>query len=157
MCMSNPANVAIIPCGHLCVCKTCAAMPVLKACPICRGVMSGTLRVFGCSQTPVTETPVMVPSTRYFLDFTVSRGDDDAASVNGHRFGKGYHRCEIDPDERLTIEACGVAHVTIQQLVRFDTETCTMETCRGRFLTRETAFRNLSCRIPLGFGDWVGK
>ncbi|XP_012677467.1 baculoviral IAP repeat-containing protein 2 isoform X1 [Clupea harengus] len=44
VCMDKEVNIVFIPCGHLVVCKECA--PSLRKCPICRGVVKGTVRTF---------------------------------------------------------------------------------------------------------------
>lgn len=42
VCMDNKHDVVIVPCGHFCVCKSCAEniLKTTKKCPICRGTMS---------------------------------------------------------------------------------------------------------------------
>jgi hypothetical protein len=44
VCLERRAQVAVIPCGHVCLCAECAQQQVL--CPICRAHVCGTLRVF---------------------------------------------------------------------------------------------------------------
>uniref|UniRef100_A0A674A111 RING-type E3 ubiquitin transferase n=1 Tax=Salmo trutta TaxID=8032 RepID=A0A674A111_SALTR len=44
VCMDKEVNMVFIPCGHLVVCKDCA--PSLRKCPICRGLVKGTVRTF---------------------------------------------------------------------------------------------------------------
>ncbi|KAG7217265.1 hypothetical protein INR49_027809 [Caranx melampygus] len=44
VCMDKEVNIVFIPCGHLVVCKECA--PSLRKCPICRGLVKGTVRTF---------------------------------------------------------------------------------------------------------------
>ena len=44
VCFDAPVNVLLIPCKHLVVCETCAAL--IKTCPVCRGRVSETLRVY---------------------------------------------------------------------------------------------------------------
>ncbi|KAK6305840.1 hypothetical protein J4Q44_G00246200 [Coregonus suidteri] len=44
VCMDKEVNMVFIPCGHLVVCKECA--PSLRKCPICRGLVKGTVRTF---------------------------------------------------------------------------------------------------------------
>lgn len=44
VCMDKEVNIVFIPCGHLVVCKECA--PSLRKCPICRGMVKGTVRTF---------------------------------------------------------------------------------------------------------------
>ncbi|KAM9321017.1 baculoviral IAP repeat-containing protein 2 [Gastrophryne carolinensis] len=44
ICMDQEVSIVFIPCGHLAVCKDCA--PSLRKCPICRGIIKGTVRTF---------------------------------------------------------------------------------------------------------------
>ncbi|XP_055971072.1 baculoviral IAP repeat-containing protein 3-like isoform X1 [Sorex fumeus] len=44
VCMDKEVSIVFIPCGHLVVCKDCA--PALRKCPICRGIIKGTVRTF---------------------------------------------------------------------------------------------------------------
>ncbi|XP_075054892.1 baculoviral IAP repeat-containing protein 2 [Mixophyes fleayi] len=44
ICMDQEVSIVFIPCGHLVVCKDCA--PSLRKCPICRGIIKGTVRTF---------------------------------------------------------------------------------------------------------------
>jgi hypothetical protein len=44
ICFSEPPNVAFDPCGHLCVCKSCAA--ALSSCPLCRASIAKRLRIY---------------------------------------------------------------------------------------------------------------
>ncbi|XP_006013512.1 baculoviral IAP repeat-containing protein 2 [Latimeria chalumnae] len=44
VCMDKDVSIVFIPCGHLAVCQDCA--PSLRKCPICRGVIKGTVRTF---------------------------------------------------------------------------------------------------------------
>jgi len=39
ICMDNPHNVVIVPCGHYCLCNDCALIleKTSKKCPMCRG------------------------------------------------------------------------------------------------------------------------
>jgi len=48
MCVDNPANFVIVPCGHVCLCKTCKDALIARRgkCPKCRGVISTTHQVF---------------------------------------------------------------------------------------------------------------
>ena len=41
ICMTNPKNTIINPCGHYYMCNTCAVS--VKSCPICRGGISGLI------------------------------------------------------------------------------------------------------------------
>jgi hypothetical protein len=44
--------LAIIPCGHRCVCNVCAPILVLsrKRCPVCRGKITRSIRIFDCGR-----------------------------------------------------------------------------------------------------------
>ncbi|XP_020739062.2 baculoviral IAP repeat-containing protein 2 isoform X2 [Odocoileus virginianus] len=44
VCMDKEVSIVFIPCGHLVVCQECA--PSLRRCPICRGIIKGTVRTF---------------------------------------------------------------------------------------------------------------
>jgi hypothetical protein len=44
ICMDSPRQVAIIPCGHLCLCEACSVAEA--PCPICRRERTGTLKTF---------------------------------------------------------------------------------------------------------------
>jgi len=44
ICIENPKDVVIIPCGHLCACTKC--IEGVKLCPVCRGEISSTNKVF---------------------------------------------------------------------------------------------------------------
>ena len=44
VCFDAPVNVLLIPCRHLALCETCAALS--KTCPVCRGHVSERLRVY---------------------------------------------------------------------------------------------------------------
>ena len=36
VCLGRPAELAMIPCGHLCLCRSCMHQTAPKQCPICR-------------------------------------------------------------------------------------------------------------------------
>ena len=44
VCLERQAQVAVIPCGHVCLCAECAQQQGL--CPICRSHICGRLRLF---------------------------------------------------------------------------------------------------------------
>jgi ubiquitin-protein ligase len=44
ICLSEPKDTVIVPCGHCCSCSTCAAN--LTACPMCRGKIQFRQRVY---------------------------------------------------------------------------------------------------------------
>jgi hypothetical protein len=46
VCMDCEKTHAFQPCGHKCVCATCAAR--CQTCPICRAPVTGILKIFGC-------------------------------------------------------------------------------------------------------------
>ena len=52
VCLHHDATDALIPCGHRCVCQTCAAdllkprPNIVPACPMCRTEFTGSLRIF---------------------------------------------------------------------------------------------------------------
>jgi len=45
-CLEEKATIAIIPCGHLCLCSTCSAKNPFKQCPMCRGEIINTIKIF---------------------------------------------------------------------------------------------------------------
>mmetsp|Transcript_7829 Transcript_7829/g.10957 ORF Transcript_7829/g.10957 Transcript_7829/m.10957 type:complete len:429 (+) Transcript_7829:76-1362(+) len=45
VCQDTAAVRAVVPCGHLCLCDTCANSVV--TCPLCRGQRQSTLKIFG--------------------------------------------------------------------------------------------------------------
>jgi Zinc finger, C3HC4 type (RING finger) len=51
VCRTQAAEMAIIPCGHLCLCDGCtkalvASSSILQYCPLCRGSLLSTLRIY---------------------------------------------------------------------------------------------------------------
>ena len=44
VCLLEPADHVLLPCGHVCVCKACAAL--LMECPICRANISERKHVY---------------------------------------------------------------------------------------------------------------
>lgn len=44
VCLLEPADHVLLPCGHVCVCKRCAAL--VKTCPMCRADVSERKRVY---------------------------------------------------------------------------------------------------------------
>ena len=46
ICMTNLREVAFMPCGHLCICRTCNENPSVTICPICRNPLSRCLEIF---------------------------------------------------------------------------------------------------------------
>ena len=45
ICFDRPVDVLLLPCKHLVMCSSCAAMSK-KTCPMCRERISETLRVY---------------------------------------------------------------------------------------------------------------
>jgi len=48
VCMDAPANCAIIPCGHLCLCGACSSKLLTRdaCCPICRAPRQQVVRIY---------------------------------------------------------------------------------------------------------------
>ena len=46
LCMEDNISVVFLPCGHLCCCTSCANMPAIRTCPICRVPVVNKARVF---------------------------------------------------------------------------------------------------------------
>ena len=48
VCLSEPKEMALIPCGHVCLCTTCVDIILARTqdCPICRSATQGAMRVF---------------------------------------------------------------------------------------------------------------
>lgn len=51
VCQHEGASRAVIPCGHQCLCDDCASKlakvpPTAQLCPLCRGTLDGTLKIF---------------------------------------------------------------------------------------------------------------
>jgi len=47
ICLDKPLLIALKPCGHVCACHKCAKkLPIHGECPICRTVITGTLKVY---------------------------------------------------------------------------------------------------------------
>lgn len=44
ICLSQPLQVALIPCGHVCTCSDCSSL--VTTCPVCRLAISSRLRVY---------------------------------------------------------------------------------------------------------------
>lgn len=43
VCWSRTSEIALVPCGHVCLCQSC---PPLSACPVCRAQVASSLRVY---------------------------------------------------------------------------------------------------------------
>jgi hypothetical protein len=49
LCLERPPTIAMIPCGHVCVCAENQCRTKLSGrCFVCRGPVTGTLRVYLC-------------------------------------------------------------------------------------------------------------
>lgn len=46
VCMNAASTHAFVPCGHRVLCESCAAIPNLDLCPLCRTQKSGIIRIF---------------------------------------------------------------------------------------------------------------
>lgn len=48
VCLDQPSNTVVIPCGHICICSTCVPhnTSLKKGCPVCRATVSSICRVF---------------------------------------------------------------------------------------------------------------
>jgi hypothetical protein len=46
MCLSERATHAVVPCGHMIACASCAGQARLEQCPMCRGAVAQLMRVF---------------------------------------------------------------------------------------------------------------
>ena len=46
ICLGAPAELVLVPCGHLCVCQECQARMVEPTCPVCREPVRERVRVF---------------------------------------------------------------------------------------------------------------
>ena len=44
ICSDKSAEIAFLPCGHMCICSTC--VPLASKCPICRGTFTSTVKIF---------------------------------------------------------------------------------------------------------------
>lgn len=46
VCLSERATHAVVPCGHMIACASCAGQARLEQCPMCRGAVAQLMRVF---------------------------------------------------------------------------------------------------------------
>lgn len=46
VCLSERASHAVVPCGHMIACASCAGQVRLEQCPLCRGVVAQLMRVY---------------------------------------------------------------------------------------------------------------
>ena len=47
ICLSERARYVVVPCGHKCLCQSCADTSRVQACPMCRGRVQSVMRVYG--------------------------------------------------------------------------------------------------------------
>ena len=53
VCLDRPSTYAVIPCGHLCLCRDCsAALPAKAPCPICRARTHRHMRIHDVGAPP---------------------------------------------------------------------------------------------------------
>ena len=57
ICQDNDSIMAVIPCGHLCLCNGCSNVCMggqngQRNCPICRGNMQSVLRIYSGNKAP---------------------------------------------------------------------------------------------------------
>lgn len=45
ICLESISEVALVPCGHKCLCSTCAK-PFVGDCPVCRSAVTSRLKIF---------------------------------------------------------------------------------------------------------------
>jgi hypothetical protein len=45
ICLTQPSELALVPCGHKCCCRSCEEA-IEGVCPLCREPVCGTLRIF---------------------------------------------------------------------------------------------------------------
>jgi hypothetical protein len=46
VCLDAEKNTVLLPCRHLCLCSTCAQIPELVQCPLCRSPVESRLEVY---------------------------------------------------------------------------------------------------------------
>jgi len=46
VCLSAPAVMALVPCGHQCACEQCSPILEGEPCPICRNLVTTSMRIF---------------------------------------------------------------------------------------------------------------
>lgn len=44
ICLTSPSNIALLPCGHLCLCKECSSC--ISKCPLCRAVPDQITQIY---------------------------------------------------------------------------------------------------------------
>merc|ERR1711964_557692 len=66
VCMERKHEFAIVPCGHMCLCRVCGPPESevesnLKECPICRGDVKGTMQIYGRRRLTSAERILTMP------------------------------------------------------------------------------------------------
>ncbi len=46
ICLSSRATMAIIPCGHQCMCEKCSTLLRDRSCPVCRGNIEKICKIY---------------------------------------------------------------------------------------------------------------
>lgn len=46
VCQELPKCIVLLPCSHVCLCERCGLLEAVSLCPLCRGPVSGRVRVF---------------------------------------------------------------------------------------------------------------
>jgi hypothetical protein len=46
LCLKHEKNIALLPCGHVCICEPCSQHQILEECPMCRENIAGRTKVF---------------------------------------------------------------------------------------------------------------
>lgn len=46
ICMDATSTHVVVPCGHVCLCETCAALDHDRSCPFCRAEITSIIRIF---------------------------------------------------------------------------------------------------------------
>ena len=72
--MGSPACVALVPCGHVCYCESCAGAAAEETCPICREEIRETLKLFypGPVHVPEEHAPPLAPMEAPFAWWRLS-------------------------------------------------------------------------------------
>ena len=45
ICLVDESNIALKPCGHICICNHCIKVSAVRACPICRTMINSILQI----------------------------------------------------------------------------------------------------------------
>ena len=46
ICLDKPRTMALVPCGHKCLCSGCASKWDKQKCPMCRKLVTSTMRIY---------------------------------------------------------------------------------------------------------------